>query len=199
MAAPALDTQIQKFTLGGQQSDFAPASGALSGTVSAYPGPWYIERQTLDIHYARVPAEQVWNNLCTTTLSGASTTHANIQSTFLVAYYTATYDTSISYQNFNLSSVQQPQEFTLLAASGDANGVSYGNVTSSTMGPMGSIITSKPYIRRVPYLGTSAQPVVSKTSTGSTFAVIDASSNIPHDATSYMTNYNWWKQTGVEL
>ena len=194
MAAPADDTQIQKFTLGGQGDDFAPASGALSGTVSAYPGPWYVERQVLDMEYVRVPFEQNWNNLCTTTLSGASTSHGNMQSTYLVINYTAAYDTTVSYQNYNLSSVQQPQEFTLLAASGDANGVSYGTVTSSTMGPMGRIITSKPYIRRVPYLGTSAQPIVSRTSTGSTFAVVN--SNGPIDATNYMTNYNWWKQEG---
>jgi len=200
MAAPAVDTAVQKFTLSGQGDDFAPASGALSGTVSAYSGPWYVERQTLDIQYARVPHEQNWNNLCTTTLSGASTTHGNIQSTFLVINYTATYDTTISYQNYNLSSVQQPQEFTLIAASGDANGVSYGTVTSSTMGPMGTIITSKPYIRRTPYLGSgtssaSSQPLVTRSSTGSTFAVVNTSGSAM-DATNYMTNYNWWKQDG---
>lgn len=195
MAAPD-DTAVQKFTLGGQGTDFAPASGTLSGTVSSYPGPWYVERQTLDIQYVRVPHEQVWNNICTTTLSGASTSHGNMQSTYLVINYTAAYDTTVSYQNYNLSSVQQPQEFTLLAASGDANGVSYGAVTSSTMGPMGSIITSKPYIRRVPYLGTSSQPLVSRTSTGSTFAVFDSSGTGAYDATNFQTNYNWWKQYG---
>lgn len=204
MAAPADDTQVQKFALAGGGNDFVPASGALSGTVSAYPGPWYVERQTLDIFYVRVPQEAYYNNTCNTTLSGATTTHSNILNTQLMIYYNASYDTTISYQNYNLSSVQQPQVFTVFPASGDANGVSYGSVNASTLGPMGSILTTQPYIRRTPYTGASSQPLVSRVSTGSNFSILFSSCVVPtftqiQDATQYQTAYNFWKQNGSKV
>jgi hypothetical protein len=208
MAAPD-DTAISKYTLNsGQGTDFVAASGSTaSGVLSGLAGPWYIERQTLDIYYARVP--QQFGASTTVTLDSASTTNGSIEKTEIVYYAVATYDTQVSYQNFNSSGVQQPQQFTVNAASGDINGVTYGNINASTMGPMGSIITSQPFIRRTPYLGTSSQPLISKTMTGSNWAAVRNAVTIPQglgttvavdieteDASPYMFDLGWHKDSG---
>ena len=203
MAAPD-DTAITKSVFQGTAGeDFVPASGSLSGTVSAFSGPWYVERQTLDIYYYRMPHQFGAPNL-NVSLTGTTATSSAPVYTYLTYYAIASYDTQISYQNFNSSSVQQPQEFTINAASADANGVNYGAITSATMGPMGTIITSKPFIRRTPYLGTSSQPLVSKVSTGSNFAaLIEGISSvgiacITPDATPHLGDQEWFKDFGCQ-
>jgi hypothetical protein len=205
----AADTQTASTAVPAGNTNFVAASGNIaSGTASSFAGPWYVETQTLNIDYVRVPMEQYWNNTCNATLSGLATTHSNIQSTKLVFTYNASYDAAVVYQNFNTSSVQQAQEFTVIAASGDPNGVSYGNINASTLGPMGSIVTTKPFIRRVPYTsGTSAtQPLVSKTSNGAQFAIFEERLNFSglglvssvdvKDGTSFFTDLNYWSQYG---
>tara|TARA_R100000005_G_C4948919_1_gene170290 strand:- start:33 stop:908 length:876 start_codon:yes stop_codon:yes gene_type:complete len=209
MSKGAADTQTQSTAVTGGNSNFVAASGVIgSGTLSNFAGPWYVETQTLNIDYVRVPNEQYWNNTCNATLSGLSTTHGNIQSTKLLYTYTATYDAAVVYQNFNTSSVQQPQEFRVVAASGDPNGVAYGSLNASTLGPMGSIITTTPYIRRTAYTSaTSAtQPVVSKVSTGASFGMYDQVTNVVGssvvssitmvDGTTFFTDLNYWSQYG---
>ena len=195
----ASDTQTQSNAVATGNTNFVAASGNLgSSSLSGFGGPWYIETQTLEIEYVRVPSEQYWNNTCNATLSGLSTTHGNIQSTKLVYNYKATYDATVSYQTFNSSSVQQPQAFTVVAASGDPNGISYGTVSGTILGPMGSIITNQPFIRRVPYTGASSQPLVSKVSTGSNFAIYNVSANngsgASYDGLDYFTDLNYWSQ-----
>ena len=75
---------------------------------------------------------------------------------------------------------------------------------------MGSIVTTQPYIRRVAYTSATSgtQPVVSKISTGSIFAVYDdtasgAGTTLPsgaiyrvHDGTDFFTDINFWSQYG---
>jgi hypothetical protein len=207
MATPD-DTIISKNTLNsGQGTDFVAASGSTaSGVLSGLAGPWYIERQTLNIYYARVP--QQFGASTTVTLDSATTTNGSIEKTEIVYYAVATYDTQVSYQNFNSSGVQQPQVFTINAASGDINGNTYGAITSATMGPMGSIITSQPFIRRTPYLGTSSQPLVSKTMTGSNWAAMMAGVNGNNgqmlldneivDAAPYLYDLKWHKDGGCK-
>ena len=204
----AADTQTQSNTVAAGTNDFVAASGNIaSGAISAFAGPWYVETQTLDIDYVRVPAEQSWNNTCNATLSGLTTTHGGIQGTHIIYRYTATVDAAVVYQNFNSSSVQQSQEFSLLATSGDPNGVTYGSLAASTMGPMGSIVTTKPYIRRTPYTGASSQPVFSKTSTGAQFAIFkDITSSATsgelyqtYDNTSYFTDLNFNSQSTMPI
>ena len=168
----AADTQTSAISVGGGNSNFVAASGSLgSSSLSAFAGPWYVETQTLHVDYVRVPREQ----------------------------YTATYDATVVYQNFTSSSVQQPQQFQIVAASGDPNGVNYGALNASTLGPMGSIITSQPYIRRTPYTAASSQPIVSKVSDGSHFAISLQSSAGPSfatmlDGTDFFTDLNFWSQ-----
>jgi len=195
MSKGAADTQTSSIAVGGGNSNFVAASGNLgSSSLSAYPGPWYIETQTLNIDYVRVPFEQYWNNTCDATLSGLTTTHGNIHSTGLQYKYTATYDAAIVYQNFNSSSVQQAQEFTILAASGDPNGIRYGALSSTTLGPMGSIVTTKAFIRRTPYTGASSQQAMSKVSTGASFGIYDTTTSASRDGTSFFTDLNFWSQ-----
>ena len=202
MSKGAADTQTQSTTVTGGNSNFVTASGSLgSSSLSAFAGPWYIETQSLEVNYVRVPMEQSWNNTCNATLSGLTTTHGNIQATRLLYNYTANYNTTIAYQNFNSSSVQQPQEFAIIAASGDPNGVVYGSLNASTLGPMGSIITTKPFIRRTPYTSatSSTQPLVSKIAQGSNFAVFTFDSSAGYDikdSSMYETDLNFWSQTG---
>ncbi len=204
MSKGAADTQTSSITVTGGTNDFVAASGNIaSGAISAFAGPWYVETQTLDIDYVRVPAEQSWNNTCNATLSGLTTTHGGIQSTQLMFKYNATVDAAVVNQNFNSSSVQQSQEFSLIATSGDPNGVTYGSLAASTMGPMGSIVTTKPFIRRTPYTGASSQPLFSKVSNGAHFAIIEdvtssATSGLQfdvYDNTSYFTDLNFHSQT----
>jgi hypothetical protein len=196
----AADTQTSAISVGGGNSNFVAASGSLgSSSLSAFAGPWYVETQTLHVDYVRVPREQWWHNTCDATLSGLTTTHSNIQSTEIIFTYTATYDATVVYQNFTSSSVQQPQQFQIVAASGDPNGVNYGALNASTLGPMGSIITSQPYIRRTPYTAASSQPIVSKVSDGSHFAISLQSSAGPSfatmlDGTDFFTDLNFWSQ-----
>ena len=197
----AADTQTQSTTVTGGNSNFVAASGSLgSSSLSAYAGPWYVETQTLNIEYIRVPNEQFWNNTCDATLSGLSTTHSNIQTTRLHVTYVASVEAKAVSANFTSSSVQQAQEFTVIAASGDPNGINYGALNASTLGPMGSIITSKPYIRRTPYTGVSSQPLFSKVSTGASFGVYDDTPNASSmvDGTTFMTDLNWWSQYGFD-
>jgi hypothetical protein len=191
----ASDTQTQSNAIAGGNSNFVAASGNLgSSSLSAYSGPWYVETQTLNINYVRIPFEGSWTNTCAASLSGLSTTHGNINSTQLMITFDASYEAKVVYQNFNSSSVQQSQEFTIIAASGDPNGVSYGTVSGTILGPMGSIITSKPFIRRTPYLATSGQPLVNKVATGSNFGIFSVSA--VEDATTFFTDLNFWSQYG---
>ena len=203
----ALDTAITKSSFTGSTNNtlVSPASGSLSGaSVSGLSGPWYVERQTLDIYYYRVPHSFGGVNP-TVTLQSATTPSSVPVFTNLTYYAVATYDTNVVYQNFSTSSTQQPQEFTVNAASADANGVNYGAITSATMGAMGSIITTTPYIRRTLYTGASSQPLVSKVATGSNFAAVlqgvsgAGISTIPmvaYDGTQYLGDLAWFKDQG---
>jgi len=212
MSKSAVDTQTQSTTVTGGNTNFVPTSGAIgTSATSALAGPWYIETQTLQIDYVRVPKESSWANSCEATLSGLTTTHAPLVNTSLLAHFTASYEAVVSYQTFSTSSVQQPQEFKIIAASGDPNGMSYGNLTASTLGPMGTIITSKPYVRRVPYTSatSSTQPILSKVVNGANFGMVSSTcdggtayltdgggglSAMVLDSDSYFGDLNFWAQ-----
>ena len=176
----AEDTVITKTaSVGTGGTSFVGTSGSLAGSgtgsASSTPltglgGPWYIERQTLDIYYARVP--QQMNASTTVSLASATTTNGPMEATDIAYYAVANVNASIVNQTFSTSSVQQPQVFTVNAASGDINGTTYGTISASSLGPMGSIITTTPYIRRTLYTGASSQTTFSKTATVSNWAAI---------------------------
>jgi len=205
MAGPS-DTPINAATLStGTGGDFATASGSTaSGTLSGLTGPWYIETQSLNIYYARVPYQRGADT--TVSLASATTTNGSIEKTCIAYWYEAVYDTTVSYNAFATSATQQPQEFTIYAASGDVNGVTYGNISASTLGPMGNIITTKPFISRTLYTGASWQPLVSRVSRGSNWNACRTptvgannqllTNTIAEDASPYMYDLKWHKDTG---
>lgn len=208
MASPNPDsTVISKNPINsGGNNDFTPASGTIaSGVLQPLSGPWYVETQTLDIYYVRVPAENAASSV-TTTLTGSQTADTATNTTHVAYYAMANYDTVVQYQNYSTSSFQQPQLFEINAASGDINGVTYGNITASTMGAMGNIQTTQPFMRRTPYTGASSQPLISRQATGSNFGafsteVRDSSyqiawSAVPHDLSQKFYDLGWWKDYG---
>jgi hypothetical protein len=151
--------QVHTPTPIGYSTSTAPLSGGpsvLSGTPlnpsgnSPTSGPHAIERQTLEIIYARVPKAHQTNP--GVSLNSASCTY-QIDGTYLQAVVKASYSMTKSYDFFNTSSFQQPQQFQVLSTSTDAEGFSYGTPDTSSLGPTGKVITSQPWYKRVPWDG----------------------------------------------
>lgn len=208
MASPTpSDTIISKNPISsGGNIDFTAGSGTLvSGVLQPLGGPWYIETQTLEINYVRVPITAQASSV-TTTLTGSQTSDSAMQATRIAYWCEATYDTVVQYQNYNTSSFQQPQVFELQAASADINGVTYGAITSATMGAMGTIKTIQPFMRRTPYVSGANQPLVSRHKTPSNYgafkaAVLDANrlmcvSGTAEDLSQHFYDLGWWKDHG---
>lgn len=147
--------------------DYAPAppgyntsgtvgtSGTPSGVV--YEGPWFVETQSLYVEYVRVPKRSM---LATTTLtlSGTAATF-NLMSTIIAAKITANYTSYQDNQTYYTSSFAQPQKFTIDAVSADWQGTNYGELTASTMGPVGTVVTNQDHYRRVPWDSTNTAHV----------------------------------------
>jgi|TARA_R110000823_G_scaffold253271_1_gene375788 hypothetical protein len=208
MASPTpSDTIISKNPISsGGNIDFTAGSGTLvSGVLQPLGGPWYIETQTLDINYVRIPLTAQASSV-TTTLTGSQTADSAVQVTRIAYWCEATYDTVVQYQNYNTSSFQQPQVFELQAASADINGVTYGAITSATMGAMGTIKTTQPFMRRTPYVSGANQPLVSRHKTPSNYgafkaAVLDPNrlmcvSATAEDLSQHFYDLGWWKDHG---
>lgn len=123
-------------------------SGTASGTV--YEGPWFIEQQSLNVEYVRVPKASLAST--TITLSGTAATF-NPWGTVVVAKVNANYNSYQDWQTYFTSSFAQPQKFEIQATSADFAGLVYGDITASTMGPAGTIVTQQEHYRRVPWVG----------------------------------------------
>ena len=113
-------------------------------------GPWSIEEQELWVDYVRVPIGTL--SSYDITLSSATSTYG-VNATVLLAKVMAMYTQRYSVDIYNSSSFQQPQKFEINAVSADHNGNSYGALTavSANLGPQGSIVTKKKWIKRVPW------------------------------------------------
>ena len=120
-----------------------PASGLSTGATL---GPWMIEEQNMEIIYWRVPDGKLKS--FESSLSSITYT-STFQSTKLAWIATLNYSKKKSYESFDSSSWQQTQLLDVLAVSADVNGTDYGDITASTLGPVGSVITTRPYYRRV--------------------------------------------------
>ena len=138
-------------------SGLSPASGLPPGsTTGSFSGPHYVEKQSLRIDYFRVP-KYSFNTVSPTdfSLSGSvpknTTVSGQTQSTEVYCKVTASVEATKSYDRFSTSSYQQPQRFEIMAMSADANGNTYGAVTTGGLGPQGSIRTSQPYYNRRPW------------------------------------------------
>jgi len=129
-----------------------------SGVVSSYPGPHYVEEQSLTINYVRVPGGYGEN--AGLDLDSASATYTHLE-TKLAVIVTANYSRKKVDAIFDTPSYQQPQKFEFLGVSSDYLGQSYGNLNASTLGPAGEIVTTQPWYYRRPWVDTSDTEVVS--------------------------------------
>jgi len=144
---PVTVTPVATIPLSVEPGLFYASSTAVvttSGMITA-SGPWFIETQSLEIDYSRVPG---------ITLSGVNITLSSVDPTFridgshLVAKVTASYSRRKVYGNYAPSSYSQPQKFEWHALSADAGGNSYGTLGGSALGPVGKIVTVTPHVLR---------------------------------------------------
>ena len=123
---------------------YTAASGEV--TASAY---MLEETQDLTIQYKRVPRGSVNYYYGTElNLSSASATYS-IDETFLISKITASYSRKKTYTNQNTPYLQN-QRFGWNGVSA-VDGVSYGTLTASTLGPAGTIYTTQPFYYRRPW------------------------------------------------
>ena len=120
-----------------------PTSGLSTGATL---GPWMIEEQSMEIQYWRVPQGYHKSFEASLTALTYTTVFSNTQLAWIA---TLNHSKKKSYESFDASSWQQTQLLDVLAVSADVNGTAYGNITASTLGPVGSVITTRPYYRRV--------------------------------------------------
>ena len=148
-------------------SGLGPISGS-PGTDNTFSGPFFIEKQTMNIDYARVPLGQL--SSCVVSLSSVAVTE-KVNNTVIVAIVRAAYSSRKSYKSYDSSTYQQPQKFEVLAGSADAQGNTYGDITASTMGPVGSIVTKAEWYYRVPWQDYHVE--VNNTNRGFTFYAVE--------------------------
>lgn len=125
------------------------ASGSPSG---AFPGPHYVEEQSLTINYVRVPGGYGENGGLD--LNSASATYTHVD-TKLAVIVTANYSRKKVDAIFDSATYQQPQKFEFLGVSSDYLGQSYGSLNASTLGPVGEIVTTQPWYLRRPWVDTA--------------------------------------------
>lgn len=138
---------------------FSTPGGALfvSGQPSGFSGPWAVETQILTVQYARVPQSMALVSGSAERPFSLSADHirtTEILQTALNVVATATVKVIKDYNSYSTSSHQQPQRFSILSES-DQYGNTYGSNTagvSYVLGPAGTIVTSQPYLRRVPWV-----------------------------------------------
>ncbi len=130
------------------RAGFATSGGfAASGdAVGALSGPWCEEEQNLTITYWRVPKN--YQQDVSSTLATALSQTFNLYGTEFSYKVEANYTKKKTFDNYATSAWNQSQLLEVVAVSADAFGVSYGSVNASSMGPMGTVITTRPYKNR---------------------------------------------------
>ena len=142
-------------------SGLPPASGFI-GASGSFAGPHCITEQWLSVNYFRAP-NYSWNNVSPRDFSLSSTvpTSTVVSGSPIVTTVwgkvTANVRVRKSYDRFSTSAYQQPQKFTVLATSADANGNTYGAVTQGGLGPAGELQTSQKFYSRRAWLGTDTE------------------------------------------
>ena len=126
-----------------------PPSG--NGNVSAVGvGPWFIETQTMDIAYERVPssARRSWED-GDITLSAITPVSGTFRNSHINVKVQARY-TSTSSNSYFASGLQVPQKFTVYPVSADYLGHTYGAISnlSGHLGPQGAIKTTQEWYNR---------------------------------------------------
>lgn len=174
-STPPVDQIITPPTFNGSGTVGTSGVTTSGGVITAgtFSGPWYIEEQTAEIIYHRVP---VYVEVSTTTLKLDSVAATfRVGGTRVACEINASYDSYIDYNTYNTPSWNQAQKFTFLSFSADPNGETYGSLDASTLGPMGSIMTTQPYYNRTPWVGAVSGQVagVSKTVHGGNFYAVE--------------------------
>ena len=132
-----------------QTTQSLATSGDTSG-LGDLSGPWFIETQSLNYNYLRVPIGSVSSmsvGLSSITMEG------KIDKTVLLIIADCNYTAVSSNTFFATSSFQQAQDFIVQSVSADANGETYGSsLAVGAFGPRGRVITDHPYYSRKPYV-----------------------------------------------
>lgn len=166
-------------------------------TSADYQGPWFVEEQGLNIDYHRVPRGTL--DSYDLNLSSVSVTERH-NNTLLIAEVQAYYKSYQDWTIYSTSAWQQPQTFAFLSFSADTQGNSYGDLTASALGPMGSIITDQPFYNRRAWQASSGDIEVSKQITGTTYYAVQYptmqfSSTVDQTAFNDDFKYFWIDQT----
>ena len=144
--APTADPSLGAGNWG---TELFSTSGGFSGSPDL-SGPWFIEYQTLNYDYLRVPIGSVSSmgiGLSSITLNG------QIDKTILLVVANAEYHAVSSDSYYTSGYYQQPQQFQVQAVSSDANGQTYGSsLAAGAFGPRGKVITNQPWYSRRPYI-----------------------------------------------
>jgi len=178
----------------------SPVSGAdTSGNVAlsgSYAGPWFIMEQGLIINYHRIPYAELSSTVMS--LSSSTIGYRNTQSVLaceVIAWHSGKKDWS----RYSTSAAVQPQTFQILAVSSDTRGNSYGALTASDLGPMGTIVTKTPYYFREPWNDLSGHYEAEQQCTGATYFSYGPSGGTPGETGMVrQTAYNDdWDQSWV--
>jgi len=137
----------------------------VSGT--SFEGPWYVQEQSLYATYARKPYGGFMG--ASTTLSGASYTNPIIHGTSLSVEVDAYYRTYKDWNSYQTSAWSQPQKFEYITFSADTQGNTYGDLTASTLGPMGAIVTKQKFYARRPWNDASGDAEVEQLGNGASY------------------------------
>ncbi len=170
MPTPIVPSPLSPAPAGGGSQGFA-TSGAfgVSGepTTTATSGPWYIEEQTMNINYWRVPRLYFVSGVASLSANDSSYNNtASIMQYFADATYTQRYST----EYFDTSTWQQTQKLEVFAVSADCNGETYGSLNASSMGPAGNVYTTRPYYFRRPW-NAATDSEVTQTMAGCSYAL----------------------------
>lgn len=156
-----------------------PTSGTFVDTVDLNP-PYFVETQTLNIEYWRVPHYGSVSS-AEVNLSSASVTYSPTPSTRFVCKVNAEYESHKDWNYFDLSTYQQPQEFEAYAVSADLHGNTYGTLNASSLGPMGKIVTTVPWYRRVKWNDASGHAEAKQSVEAWTFAATTSGATVAAD------------------
>lgn len=119
-------------------------SGAMQLDASfSVSGPWREEKQGMLVEYERVPTGYYLSSNVDSLSATPSVMH-KIDGTHLKCTVTAYHTVKQTYTYHNVSSMNASQKFEVIAASADAQGLAYGDITASTLGPMGKINSIRP-------------------------------------------------------
>jgi hypothetical protein len=144
---------------------YTAATGAqpIAGVASGFSGPFLTETQVLTIYYSRVP---VLGNAATSfvgvsSLSSTNTRTSVVEKTALNIVVEAVWKKVKDYNTYSTSSYTQMQRLGIQPYP-DFYGSYYGAASALTLsgvlGPVGSVVTTQPYINRRPWVeGTDSE------------------------------------------